>query len=125
MLNIAILGTIARSALIGAVATKVVDTLILSKINSKIEEKKWLKANKFELFSNLTQEILFLSNTSIEIKIKNIEILSAKIAILTKNQKLISQINKYLLILKTEEDLCLIETYNTKLIEVLNKELLY
>lgn len=123
MLNIAILGTLARSALLGAVATRVVDTVILSKVNSKIEEKKWLKTNKFDLFSKLSHEILFIQNSEIDVKVKNIELLSAKIAILTKNQRIIKEINNYLTILKSKKDIQLMEKYNLTLIEILNKEL--
>ena len=40
MLNVTLLTSVAKSALVGAVATKLVDTLISSKINNKIEMRR-------------------------------------------------------------------------------------
>ena len=56
MINFALFGTIARSALIGAFGTKAVETLILSKVNNKMESKRWLKTTKLELFSRISIE---------------------------------------------------------------------
>ena len=56
MLNISLFTSVAKSALVGAVATKIVDTLISTKINNKVEQGKWLRNTKLELFSKLTVE---------------------------------------------------------------------
>ncbi len=64
MLNFTLLTSFARNALVGAVATKVVDTLISSKINHKAEHIKWLRQTKFELFSDLIDDIIFLDENN-------------------------------------------------------------
>ena len=58
MLNITVLTSVAKSALVGAVATKLVDTFVSTKINNKFEQNKWLRSTKLELFSKLTEEII-------------------------------------------------------------------
>lgn len=42
MLNITVLTSVVKSALVGAVATKLVDTFVSTKINNKFEQNKWL-----------------------------------------------------------------------------------
>ena len=60
MLNLTLFTSLVKSALVGAVASKVVDTLISTKINNKMEQNRWIRNTKLELFSKLTEDILSL-----------------------------------------------------------------
>lgn len=63
-ISLALVGQVARNAAFGAIATKVVDTFILSKVNNKIDQKRWIRQSKLEAYAKLSQEIL-----SIDLKI--------------------------------------------------------
>ena len=95
MLNITVLTSVAKSALVGAVATKLVDTLISSKINNKIEQNKWLRNTKLELFSKLTEDILSTDISNIETQLREIKKTSAKIILLINDRKLSDKIENY------------------------------
>lgn len=99
MVSVTLLSSVARSALVGAVATKLVDTLVSTKLNHKVEEKKWIRNTKFELFSNLTEEILIIDNENFEEQLKKIKKICAKIVLLVNDKKLTKSIEKYLSIL--------------------------
>jgi len=60
MNTITIVGTIIGSAAFGAVAGKLLDAFVLSRINDKYERKKWLREIKIEAFTKLTEELLSL-----------------------------------------------------------------
>ena len=96
MLNITLLGSIAKSALVGAVATKIVDTLISTKINNKVEQNKWLRNTKLELFSKLTEDILILDNENFHSQIKEIKRSSARIILLVNDKKLEIKLEDFL-----------------------------
>jgi phosphotransacetylase len=95
MLNVTLLTAVAKSALVGAVATKIVDTLISSKINNKIEQNKWLRNTKLELFSKLTEDILSTDSSNIEHQLREIKKTSAKIVLLINDRKLSDKIEHY------------------------------
>ncbi|PUE66087.1 hypothetical protein [Arcobacter caeni] len=95
MLNVTLLTAVAKSALVGAVATKIVDTLISSKINNKIEQNKWLRNTKVELFSKLTEDILSTDSTNITLQLREIRKTSAKIILLINDRKLSDKIENY------------------------------
>ena len=94
MLNVTLLTSVAKSALVGAVVTKIVDTLISSKINNKIEQNKWIRNTKLELFSKLTEDILSTDSTNISIQLREIKKTSAKIELLINERKQIKKIEK-------------------------------
>ena len=95
MLNVTLLTSVAKSALVGAVVTKIVDTLISSKINNKIEQNKWIRNTKLELFSKLTEDILSTDSTNISIQLREIKKTSAKIVLLINDRKLSDKIENY------------------------------
>jgi hypothetical protein len=102
MLNITLLSSVAKSALVGAVATKIVDTLISTKINNTIEQGKWLRNTKLDLFSKLTEDILSIDLSNVDTQIREIKKTSAKIILLINDKKLsdkmevyINNLNKY------------------------------
>ena len=96
MLNITLLGSIAKSALVGAVATKIVDTLISTKINNKVEQNKWLRNTKLDLYSKLTEDILLIDFTNIQDQIREIKNTSAKIILLIIDKRLANKIENYI-----------------------------
>ncbi|MDZ7818063.1 MAG: hypothetical protein U5K55_05355 [Aliarcobacter sp.] len=102
MLNITLLSSVAKSALVGAIATKIVDTLISTKINNTIEQGKWLRNTKLDLFSKLTEDILSIDLSNVDTQIREIKKTSAKIILLINDKKLsdkmevyINNLNKY------------------------------
>lgn len=97
MINFALFGTVARSALIGAIVTKAIDTLILSKVNNKMESKRWIRTTKLELFSRISEELLSLDSTNINKNIRKIKHNTAKIVLLLHDKKLIRSIDDYIL----------------------------
>jgi hypothetical protein len=48
------------SAAFGAVLGKILDAFLLSRVNERVERKRWLRQGKFESFTNLSEEILAL-----------------------------------------------------------------
>ena len=95
-LNITLLGSIAKSALVGAVATKIVDTLISTKINNKVEQNKWLRNTKLDLYSKLTEDILLIDFSNMQDQIREIKKTSAKIILLINDKRLANKIENYM-----------------------------
>ena len=96
MLNVTLLASVAKSAFVGAIATKLVDTLISTKINNKIEQNKWLRNTKLELYSKLTEDILILDNENFHSQIKEIKRSSARIILLVNDKKLEIKLEDFL-----------------------------
>ena len=96
MLNVTLLTSVAKSALVGAVATKLVDTLVSSKINNKIEQNKWLRDTKLDLYSKLTEEIMLIDDGNFQTQIREIKRISAKIILLVNDRKLEEKIEDYI-----------------------------
>ncbi|PLY08528.1 MAG: hypothetical protein C0626_11750 [Arcobacter sp.] len=96
MLNLTLFTSLAKSALVGAVASKVVDTLISTKINNKMEQNRWIRNTKLELFSKLTEDILSLESSNIDKQIREINKTSAKIILLVKDKKLTDKLEHYI-----------------------------
>lgn len=95
MLNLTLLSSVAKSALVGAVATKLVDTFVSTKINNKMEQNKWLRNTKLELFSKLTEDILSMGNENVDEQLRQINKTSAKIILLLNDRKLTNKIETY------------------------------
>lgn len=96
MLNVTLLTSVAKSALVGAVATKLVDTFISTKINNKIEQNKWLRNTKLELFSNLIDDMYLLNQENFDEKIVQIRRNIAKIILVLNDKKLSINLENYL-----------------------------
>ena len=96
MLNVTLLTSVAKSALVGAVATKLVDTFISTKINNKIEQNKWLRNTKLELFSNLIDDMYLLNQENFDEKIVQIRRNIAKIILVLNDKKLSIDLENYL-----------------------------
>lgn len=96
MLNVTLLTSVAKSALVGAVATKLVDTFISTKINNNIEQKKWLRNTKLELFSNLIDDMYSLNKENYDEKIVQVRRNIAKIILVLNDKKLSINLENYL-----------------------------
>lgn len=95
MVGMALVGTVARNAIIGTIITKTIDTLIVSKINRRMEEKRWLRDKKLDLFANLSEELLILDNSNLENSLRNIKRSFSRLILLLDDKKIISQIDRY------------------------------
>lgn len=95
MVGMALVGTVARNAIIGTIITKTIDTLIVSKINRRMEEKRWLRDKKLDLFANLSEELLTLDNSNLENSLRNIKRSFSRLILLLDDKKIISQIDSY------------------------------
>ena len=54
--SLGLIGTIIGSATFGAIAGKLLDAFLLSKINDNVQRHKWLREAKLEEFSKLSKE---------------------------------------------------------------------
>lgn len=104
MLTMTLITAVARNALVGAVATKLVDTLITTKINTKIEHNTWLRNTKLELFSILIDDVFLLNEENFEEKSRDIRRNIAKIILIFKDKKLTKTLEKYLKSLQTHQE---------------------
>ncbi len=96
MLNVALASSFARNAIVGAVVSKVIDTFIMSKINHRLEEKKWIRNKKLELYSQFSEEALEINSNNFQEKKQKIKKLTAKIMLIEDNKKLVKKIHSYL-----------------------------
>ncbi|PHO10038.1 hypothetical protein CPG37_06770 [Malaciobacter canalis] len=132
-ISLALVGQVARTAAFGAIATKVVDTFILSKVNNKIDQKRWIRQAKLEAFAKLSQEILSIDLKNLKDEnIRNIKEYSAKTILLLEDRILIKRIEDYLNNLinldKTTHDtsknmVCIVDKKGIDLVMCLNKNL--
>lgn len=132
-ISLALVGQVARTAAFGAIATKVVDTFILSKVNNKIDQKRWLRQSKLEAFTKLSQEILSIDlNNPKEESLRNIKEYCAKAILLLEDRVLINTIEDYLTYLinlnKTYHDsskniISVVDKKGINLVMALNKNL--
>lgn len=91
--NLTIAVTVIGSAAFGAVAGKLLDALVLSRISDKYEKKKWLRQTKIEAFTKLTEEMLSLGiKGQLHDDPWQFRALAAKAILLLDDQKLIKDI---------------------------------
>ncbi|AXH15723.1 hypothetical protein [Malaciobacter mytili] len=132
-ISLSLVGQVAKTAAFGAIATKVIDTFILSKVNNKIDQKRWLRQSKLEAFTKLSQEILSIDlNNPKEESLRSIKEYSAKTILLLEDRVLINTIEDYLTYLvnlnKTCHDssknmLSVVDKKGINLVMALNKNL--
>ncbi len=95
MIGLALIGTLARNAVVGAIITKTIDTLLVSRINRNFEEKKWIRDKKLDLFANLSEELLILDNNNLQNSLRNIKRSFARLILLLDDKKIINEIDSY------------------------------
>ncbi|RXK11711.1 hypothetical protein CP965_13160 [Halarcobacter mediterraneus] len=94
---------IASNAIIGTVASKLIDSVLSSKISQKNDKKKWIRERKLNIFSNLSEEIIHLTCENLEEKKTNIKNSVSKIILLINDKDLIRTLNNYMFILDEYE----------------------
>ncbi len=99
MLAIPFLNSFASNAILGAITTKVLESIITSKTNAKLEQKKWVRNTKLNLFSKLWEEVTLINNNNQVTNYTNIITISSKIILLTNNKPLQIQLENYIFIL--------------------------
>lgn len=126
MVTVTLLSSIAKSALVGAVATKIVDTLISNKINTKVEKNKWERNTKIELFSHMCEDITMINKKNLADSIVKIKKTAAKVSLLihdkTLSTKLENYINKLQKIDSNEIDINL-DTLNNNMMTFLRNDI--
>lgn len=95
-----LISSAAKSAFTGAVITKFIDSILLSKFNHKQEEKKWMRTTKLETFAQLSNEVICLNQTNFNEQSKKVTHLLSKIMLLIDDKKMIKNINEYLFIIE-------------------------
>ncbi len=124
MLNVALASSFAKNALVGAVVSKAIDTFIMSKINHKIEEKKWIRNKKLELYSQFSEVALEIDKTNFHEKKLIIRKLIAKIMLIEDDKKLGRKINLYLDSLQNKNNYTTqVDDLNISLIHYFSKNL--
>lgn len=125
MLNIGIniLGQVARTALFSAVSTKVVDSIITSKINKKNDHNKWMRETKLNLFSKISNEILSfdIKNSSSQDE-KRLKEICNKTVLLLEDKKLIIEIQEYLKQLSQTQRALVFDENNESITNSFNKK---
>lgn len=119
MLAIPLLNSFASNAIIGAISTKILESIITAKANSKLEQKKWIRNTKLSLFSQLWEEVTLINNTNSLSNYNNIKTISSKIILLSNNKSLQTKLENYIFILNEYPN------YNDINLHQINNELLY
>ena len=96
MLNIALFTSVAKSALVWPFSSTILFTSISKYISNKVEQGKWLRNTKLELFSKLTEDILSIEDSNIDNQLREIKKTSAKIILLINDKKLTDKIENYI-----------------------------
>lgn len=122
--GVSLLGQVVKTAAFGAVATKIIDSVVTSKINKKNEKNKWVRETMFQSFTQLSQEVLSYDIVESEAASeKNIKELIAKIVLLTDDRRLVIKLESYINQLnKTKRALIYKDNYCDELIEKFNNE---
>lgn len=114
-----LVNSVAGNAILGSIATKTFDSLVMSKFTQKTDKKKWLREKTLNLFSELTSEILSIDCDNLEEKQIKIRKLTSKINLLIDDQNLKTNLENYSFILDEYE--CYKSEIN---LEHLNEELI-
>lgn len=126
MIALPAINTIASNALFGTIATKLIDSVISSKISQKQDSKKWLREKKLNAFSNLSDEVVTITCENLTEKKVIIRTIISKLVLLIEDKKLINTLNNYMFILeeyecfKNEIDM---KTINNELINTIRNHL--
>jgi len=113
-----LLGQVAKTAVVSAVSSKVVDTLITSKLNQKSDHNKWLRETKLQLFTQISNEVLTFdiekSNAQEERKLKE---LCAKTVMVLDDKRLIYKIEEFISSLNQTQRALVFDENNKNLIK--------
>jgi hypothetical protein len=119
MVALPIINSVTSSAVLGAITTKLIDSIISSRINQRQEKRKWIRNTKLDLFSQLSEEILSIDFNDIKKNHNMIKKISFKIILLMEDEKFKTKLENYLFLLEEYKSL----TYDINLNQI-NLELL-
>lgn len=126
MITLPAINTLASNALVGTIATKLIDSVISSKISQKQDSKKWLREKKLNTFSVLSDEIVTMTCENLSEKKVAIRSIISKLVLLTNEKELINTLNNYMFILEEYEcykDEIDMKSINTQLINTIRKSI--
>ncbi len=131
--GLGLVGTVLRTAAFGVIAGKLLDSLVLSKINDKNDKKKWLRQTKLETYSQFSDKVLNAQAGSLSNdEFKQLRCFATKSILLLEDEKIINNINNYLYSLnlqyssnakKCENEIAKIDKKGLEIIYHLNKNL--
>lgn len=98
-----LVNSVAGNAILGSIATKTFDSLVMSKFTQKNDKKKWIREKTLHLFSELTSEVLSIDCDNLEEKQIKVRKLTSKINLLIDDQKLKTNLENYSFILDEYE----------------------
>lgn len=120
MVALPIINSVASSAVLGALTTKILDSVISSRINQRQEKKKWIRNTKLDLFSQLSEEILSIDFNDIKKNHSMIKKISFKIILLMEDEKFKTKLENYLFLLEEYKSLKYDINLNQINLELLN-----
>jgi len=100
MIALPAINTIASNALFGTIATKLIDSMISSKISQKQDRKKWLREKRLSVFSSLNDEISSITCENLIEKKQTVKSIISQLVLLIEDKKLINTLNNYVYILE-------------------------
>lgn len=100
MIALPAINTIASNALFGTIATKLIDSMISSKISQKQDRKKWLREKRLSVFSSLNDEISSITCENLIEKKQTIKSIISQLVLLIEDKKLINTLHNYVYILE-------------------------
>lgn len=122
-IGINLLGQVAKTAVVSAVSSKVVDTLISSKLNKQSDHQKWRRETKLQLFTKLSQELLSfdIKNSSAKEE-KNLKEICTKTLLVLDDKKLIYKIEEYMNEFNKTQRALIFDENNNNLIKDFNNK---
>ena len=126
MLVLPSIGNIASNALIGTISSKLLDSFLISKATNKLEQQRWVRSTKLELFSQLSEDIFLIDQDNITSNISNIKRTVCKIILLLEDKSLIKKLDDYLFILNEYPHSNLdinLESINNEVIRILGQNI--
>lgn len=103
MSALTLVNTVAGNAIIGSVATKLFDSLVTSKFTQKNDKKKWIREQKLNLFSQLSDEVISINCENLNKKQIKVRELTSKIILLIDDKNLKTNLQNYSFILDEYE----------------------
>lgn len=126
MIALTAINTLASNALVGTIATKLIDSIISSKISQRQDSKKWLREKRLNTFSTLSDEIVTMNCENLLEKKVAIRSIISKLVLLSNDKELVNTLNNYMFILEEYEcykDEIDIKSINTQLINTIRRSI--
>lgn len=103
MIALPAVNTIISNALVGTITTKLLDSVISSKISQKQDRKKWLREKKLSSLSILSDEVMSINCENLMEKKITIKSSISRLILLSNDKKFINTLENYMFILDEYE----------------------